>query len=75
MRTLHKHLMSGGSFRSGPNKKQDRKGVGKLPLHHQVAQHRFSFLPFNLSAEGAGLLSTLLPCFAPYMDQKYVARS
>lgn len=75
MRTLHKPLMSGGSFRSGPDKKQHRKDVRKLPLQHHVVQGRFSFLPFNLSLEGAGLLSTLLPSLAAYTDQKYVTRS
>lgn len=75
MRTLHKPLMSGGSFRSGPNKKQQRNAVGKLPLQHHVAPGRFSFLPFNLSPEGAGLSSAFLPCFAAYMDQRCVTRS
>lgn len=74
MRILHKPLMFDRRFRSGPNKKQQRKAVGKLRLQCLVVQDRFSFLPFNLSLEGAGLLSTLL-CFAAYMDQKYVRRS
>lgn len=49
--------------------------MGKLALQPHVVQGRFSFLPFNLSLEVADHLSTFLPCFATYMDQKYVTGS
>lgn len=49
--------------------------MGKLPLQPHVVLGRFSFLPFNLSLEVADHLSTFIPCFATYMDQKYVTGS